>query len=168
MLLISFVEYCFKILISFGLGFLKIEGNVWSFINRHCCKGFSGFCQRFLPCGEWRKTLRRTLVGFFEWVVGRLFVVVCWEFVCFVSVREVLNILGLWVCEFCKCCLCELCGCWLIVIHIINSGYFGCRYPWILALSWSNHVKYYCQLWMFYFLIHVNVLSLASNHKNQY
>lgn len=64
---------------------------------------------------EFLQKVARRLFG-----VERLLMVVCWEFVCFVSVRKLLSILGFWVCE---CCLCELLVLINVtVIFIVDSG----------------------------------------------
>ena len=54
----------------------------------------------------------------------------------------------------------------VVVIYIVDSGYFGWHFPWSLAWSWPNHFKYCCLVWLFYFLVHVNAFLLALNHNN--
>ena len=98
---------------------LSMRNIIWSLINMYCYRGFGGFCLkshlldsivedarflslRFLPCGE-ENDSKKNMNGFLWRVASRSFgierlpMVVCWEFVCFVGVRE---LLGWLVCGF--------------------------------------------------------------------
>ena len=44
---IYFVEYCFKFLISFGLGFLEVEENVYALLIDIVAKGSVAFVKGF-------------------------------------------------------------------------------------------------------------------------
>lgn len=88
------------------------------------------------------------------------------------SVRKPWDVLGFRNCDFVcmryvrvfffgkfACTSIECCDIWLslVIIHMVDSG-FKLAFSMDVGMSWLNHVKYCCIIWIFIFLFCINAL----------